>query len=121
MDSPATMLACLIHWQDAALNHTHRPFVLYTDENDDGFLSFEDFLTSYAKERPVFLVMAILAAHTAAFWLVFNIPMDMVFKVSAMPGSGPVSWRGSTACVCLLCEGLCNDLESLWHVLPKPH
>ncbi|EFJ40043.1 hypothetical protein VOLCADRAFT_108377 [Volvox carteri f. nagariensis] len=45
------------------------------DTNEDGFLSFKDFLTSYARERPVVLNMLVLLAHTAVFWLVFSLPM----------------------------------------------
>ncbi len=53
------------------------------DANEDGFLSFEDFLTSYARERPVFLSMAVMAAHTAAYWVIFNSPLDLLFKARA--------------------------------------
>ncbi|GIL80794.1 hypothetical protein Vretimale_9094 [Volvox reticuliferus] len=45
------------------------------DTNEDGFLSFKDFLTSYARERPVILNMVVLLAHTAIFWLILNLPM----------------------------------------------
>ncbi|GFR41733.1 hypothetical protein Agub_g2485 [Astrephomene gubernaculifera] len=44
------------------------------DTNEDGFLSFKDFLTSYAKERPVILNMLVLAAHSATFWFILNLP-----------------------------------------------
>ncbi|PNW84211.1 hypothetical protein CHLRE_04g225400v5 [Chlamydomonas reinhardtii] len=44
------------------------------DTNEDGFLNFKDFLTSYARDRPVILNMLVLLAHTAAFWLIFNLP-----------------------------------------------
>ncbi|KAG2425101.1 hypothetical protein HXX76_014010 [Chlamydomonas incerta] len=44
------------------------------DTNEDGFLSFKDFLTSYARDRPVILNMVVLLAHTAAFWAIFNLP-----------------------------------------------
>ncbi|GIL65792.1 hypothetical protein Vafri_19420 [Volvox africanus] len=45
------------------------------DTNEDGFLSFKDFLTSYARERPVILNMVVLFAHTALFWFILNLPM----------------------------------------------
>ncbi|GLC52776.1 hypothetical protein PLESTB_000667000 [Pleodorina starrii] len=45
------------------------------DTNEDGFLSFKDFLTSFARERPVILNMVVLLAHTAVFWLILNLPM----------------------------------------------
>lgn len=51
------------------------------DTNEDGFLSFNDFLASYARERPVILNMLVLAAHTAAYWLILNLPViDIPFK-----------------------------------------
>ncbi|KAG2452172.1 hypothetical protein HYH02_003204 [Chlamydomonas schloesseri] len=51
------------------------------DTNEDGFLSFKDFLTSYARERPVILNMLVLLAHTAAFWVIFNLPgLDLPVK-----------------------------------------
>jgi len=50
------------------------------DENNDGFLSFEDWLDSYARERPALLAMAVLAAHTAVYYLIFNSPVDTLFK-----------------------------------------
>lgn len=54
--------------------------LLDADENKDGFLSFEDFMDSYSRDRPVFLSLAVMAAHTAAFWLLFNSPLDTLFK-----------------------------------------
>ncbi|PNH07416.1 hypothetical protein TSOC_006122, partial [Tetrabaena socialis] len=45
------------------------------DTNEDGFLSFKDFLTSYARERPVLLNAVVLLAHSAAFWFILNLPM----------------------------------------------
>ncbi|KXZ48014.1 hypothetical protein GPECTOR_31g378 [Gonium pectorale] len=46
------------------------------DTNEDGFLSFKDFLmASYAREKPVVLNMLVLLVWTAAFWLVLNLPM----------------------------------------------
>ncbi|MEW5306448.1 MAG: hypothetical protein WDW38_007389 [Sanguina aurantia] len=50
------------------------------DANDDGFLSFEDWLNSYKKVRPVWLTMAILAANCACFYLLLNSPIDTLYK-----------------------------------------
>jgi hypothetical protein len=72
--------------------HAHVP----ADEDDDGLLTFEDFLSSYARERPVFLSLAIMAAHTAAFWIIFNCPLDTLFKVTV------VVWRGQAVSHCPL-------------------
>ncbi|GAX82241.1 hypothetical protein CEUSTIGMA_g9669.t1 [Chlamydomonas eustigma] len=51
------------------------------DDNEDGLLSFSDFLTSYHKKRTVFLTMAVMLAHSACFWLIFNLPIDSMLKV----------------------------------------
>ena len=44
--------------------------------------------------------MAVMLAHCASFWLVFNLPIDTMFKVSAelgrgsrSGGSGSKGWR----------------------------
>ncbi len=36
---------------------------------------------SYHKERPVFLTMAVMLAHTACFYLILNLPIDTMLKV----------------------------------------
>jgi len=51
------------------------------DEDGDGQLTFEDFLTSYARERPVLMTMAVLLVHTACFWAIFNLQLDTFLKV----------------------------------------
>ena len=50
------------------------------DTDEDGFLKFEDFLTSYHKERPVVLSILVMAAHVAAFYVVLNSPMDLAVR-----------------------------------------
>ncbi|KAG1671184.1 hypothetical protein FOA52_010120 [Chlamydomonas sp. UWO 241] len=51
------------------------------DDDEDGCLRFEDFLTSYHRERPVFMSMAVLFAHSAAFYGIFQLPVDVFVKV----------------------------------------
>jgi len=53
-----------------------------TDPDNDGLLTFEDFLTSYHKERPTFQIMAVMAANCLAFWLIFQAPVDMTIKAA---------------------------------------
>ncbi|KAL6757638.1 hypothetical protein V8C86DRAFT_1625754 [Haematococcus lacustris] len=50
------------------------------DSNNDGFLTFEDWLDSYSRERPVLLSMAVMAAHAAVFYVLLNSPLDTLFK-----------------------------------------
>lgn len=51
------------------------------DANDDGFLSFEDWLISYTRERPVWLTLAVLLAHCGCCYVVLNIlPIETMFK-----------------------------------------
>ena len=64
-----------------------KPYTLFVsvsqdaDADEDGFLSFEDFLTSYHKERPVVLSMLVMAAHAGAFYLVLNSPLELTLRV----------------------------------------
>jgi Ca2+-binding EF-hand superfamily protein len=51
------------------------------DADDDGLLSFEDFLVSYSKVRPVWMAMAVLVTWTSAFYLIFSVPFDPTLKV----------------------------------------
>jgi hypothetical protein len=51
------------------------------DTNEDGFISFEDFLASYAREKPVILNMVVLLAHTLVYWTVLNLPLDFAIRV----------------------------------------
>ena len=51
------------------------------DADQDGYLTFEDFLTSYHKDRPVFMSMAVMLAHTACFYIIFQLPIEPMFKV----------------------------------------
>lgn len=51
------------------------------DADDDGKLSFEDFLVSYKKERPVFMAMAVMLCHTALFYVILSLPVDTILKV----------------------------------------
>lgn len=53
------------------------------DANADGFLTFEDFLSSYAQEKPVLLNMIVLAVHSAIFWVILNSPLDQITKMLA--------------------------------------
>lgn len=51
------------------------------DADDAGLLSFEDFLVSYSKQRPVWMAMAVLVTWTSAFYLIFSVPLDPTVKV----------------------------------------
>lgn len=50
------------------------------DSDEDGFINFPEFLTSYAKARPVILSFFVMAAHTALLWSLFSSPLDFVVK-----------------------------------------
>lgn len=51
------------------------------DTDDDGALVFEEFLLSYAKPRPVWKNLVIMAANTAAIFLLLQSPLDVMLKV----------------------------------------
>lgn len=50
------------------------------DVDEDGFLSFEDFLTSYHKERPVILSALVMLAHAATFYCILQAPVDFTIR-----------------------------------------
>ena len=56
------------------------------DTNEDGFISFEDFLSSYAREKPIILNMVVLLAHTLTYWAVLNLPLDFALRVAVCAG-----------------------------------
>lgn len=56
------------------------------DDNEDGLLSFEDWLSSYAREKPILLNMVVLAAHSLVYWFVFNLPLDVFIKTAICMG-----------------------------------
>ncbi|KAI8466512.1 MAG: hypothetical protein J3K34DRAFT_433633 [Monoraphidium minutum] len=51
------------------------------DEDEDGALVFEEFLLSYAKPKPVWKNLVIMAANTAAIFLLLQSPIDVMLKV----------------------------------------
>ena len=51
------------------------------DADDDGLLSFEDWLVSYSRERPIWLAMAVLVCWSSVFYLLFSVPLDPTIKV----------------------------------------
>ncbi|KIY98237.1 hypothetical protein MNEG_9727 [Monoraphidium neglectum] len=50
------------------------------DEDDDGAITFEEFLVSYAKPRPVWKNLVIMAANTLAVFLLLQSPLDVMLK-----------------------------------------
>eukprot|EP00955_Chlamydomonas_euryale_P052716 355251-Chlamydomonas_euryale.AAC.2 len=71
------------------------------DEDGDGQLTFEDFLTSYARERPVLMTMAVLLVHTACFWAIFNLQLDTFLKLDVFFNGG--RWVWNVGCAVLAC------------------
>jgi hypothetical protein len=50
--------------------------------DDDGLISFEEFLVSYAKPKPIGKNMLIMAINTAAIYLILQAPfLDVMLKV----------------------------------------
>jgi hypothetical protein len=91
-----------------------------SDTNGDGFLSFEDFLSSYARDRPVILSMLVMAAHTAAYWVIFNAPIDLLFKVGALEWykDWPVFQQYESVPVHCVQSGMCQGMRNTyWRVL----
>lgn len=50
------------------------------DSNADGFLTFDDWLESYVREKPILLNALVLATHCAIFFVILNSPLDYVSK-----------------------------------------
>lgn len=51
------------------------------DADDDGLLSFEDWLVSYSRERPVWMAMAVMVCWSSIFYLLFSVPFEPTIKV----------------------------------------
>jgi hypothetical protein len=50
--------------------------------DEDGLISFEEFLGSYAKPKPIGKNMLIMAINTAAIYLILQAPfLDVMLKV----------------------------------------
>lgn len=57
-----------------------QPFLPITD--DDGFISFEEFITSYARPKPILKNILIMAINTAVIFFILQAPMlDTMMKV----------------------------------------
>jgi hypothetical protein len=55
-------------------------YIFFVD--DDGLISFEEFLVSYAKPKPIGKNMLIMAINTAAIYLILQAPfLDVMLKV----------------------------------------
>jgi hypothetical protein len=54
--------------------------------DDDGLISFEEFLVSYAKPKPIGKNMLIMAINTAAIYFILQAPfLDVMLKVRPEP------------------------------------
>jgi hypothetical protein len=52
--------------------------------DNDGLISFEEFLVSYAKPKPIGKNMLIMAINTAAIYLILQAPfLDVMLKVGS--------------------------------------
>ena len=50
--------------------------------DDDGFISFEEFIISYARPKPILKNLLIMAVNTAVIFLIMQAPMlDTMIKV----------------------------------------
>lgn len=69
--------------------------------DDDGLISFEEFLVSYAKPKPIGKNMLIMAINTAAIFFILQAPfLDVMLKVTA----------GALCCFVLV-------VVQLWHAI----
>ena len=54
--------------------------LLDADANGDGFLTFEEFASSYARPRPIGKNVFIMAVNTLAIWALLQSPLDLIIK-----------------------------------------
>ena len=54
--------------------------LLDADANGDGFLTFEEFASSYARPRPIGKNVFIMAVNTLAIWAVLQSPLDLIIR-----------------------------------------
>lgn len=52
------------------------------DEDEDGYVTFEEYLQSYARPRDTMLAVLMMAANTLAIWLVINSPLELFLKTA---------------------------------------
>jgi hypothetical protein len=54
----------------------------YPTADDDGFISFEEFIISYARPKPILKNILIMAINTAVIFFILQAPMlDVMMKV----------------------------------------
>lgn len=84
---------------------THNKLCAYPHADNDGFITFEEFMVSYARPKPILKNLLIMAVNTAIIYFILQAPfLDTMIKV----GGSNSSTRGSGGSQAVRQWGLCK-------------